>query len=120
MKCGTQLMVGELGVSSYVASGRINVPGRGEDGSGNSDGSGSYIHRISIYMFRSIQRSDILVFSFWRGLFLIIYKSPKRKHKFLSLHWMIVIRTPNIIDNKIQIGRQCERVKVTGLKLENH
>ena len=89
MKCGTQLMVGELGVSSYVASGRINVPGRGEDGSGTSDGSGSYIHRISIYMFRSIQRSDILVFSFWRGLFLSIYKSPKRKHKFLSLHlWL--------------------------------
>ena len=38
MKCGTQLMVGELGVSSAVASGRINVPGRGEDGSGTSNG----------------------------------------------------------------------------------
>jgi hypothetical protein len=37
MKCGTQLMVGELGVSSSVASGRINVPGQGEDGSGTSD-----------------------------------------------------------------------------------
>jgi hypothetical protein len=38
MKCGTQLMVGELGVSSYVTFGRINVPGRGEDGSGTSNG----------------------------------------------------------------------------------
>ena len=38
MKCGTQLMVEELGVSSSITSGRINVPGRGEDGSGTSDG----------------------------------------------------------------------------------
>jgi hypothetical protein len=37
MKCGTQLMVGELGVSSSVASGRINIPRRGEDGSRTSD-----------------------------------------------------------------------------------
>jgi hypothetical protein len=29
---------GRTGVSSSVAFGRINIPGRGEDGSGTSDG----------------------------------------------------------------------------------
>ena len=42
MKCGTQLMVGELGVSSSVASVRINVPGQREYGSGTFD---RYAHR---------------------------------------------------------------------------
>jgi hypothetical protein len=42
MKCGTELMVGELGVSSSIASSHINVPGRGEDSSGNS---GGYPHK---------------------------------------------------------------------------